>query len=159
MKKTTYLLLFVSVLLFTSCVIKRDMSTPENQKWLKMEQNPIAPAEFKDYDGTLLVAFDFRGLSLEKTAKKVLDEHYKKPYKLIFYGEGESLTDGTYGKEEYQYVINVDSHSSKTGNMRTHTLSFVLTDRQTNEPYGAFRKGFKINTFEDYIRVLMTENY
>lgn len=135
------------------------MSTPKNQKSLKMAQNPIAPPEFKDYDGTLLVAFDFRGLSLEKTAKKVLDEYYKKPYKLIFYGEGESLTDGTYDKDEYQYVINVDSHSSKIGNVRTRTLSFVLTDRQTNEPYSASRKGFKIRTFEDYIKVLMTENH
>jgi len=159
MKKAIYLLLFISILSFTSCVIKRDMSTPKNQKSLKMSQNPIAPAEFKEYDGTLLVAFDFRGMSLEKTAKKVLDEYYKKPYKLIFYGEGESLTDGTYGNEEYKYVINVDSHSSKVGNVRTRTLSFVLTDRQTKEPYSSFRKGFKIRTFEDYIRVLMTENY
>lgn len=93
----------------------------------------IAPKEFKNYSGSLLVMPAFRARGTTKWLTKQFDKNYGKPFHVadgseIITGYG----DDKYPIETYKYMIFIQTSKDFSGNT---LYSFQLVDRSTNTIY------------------------
>ena len=93
----------------------------------------IAPKEFQDYKGSLLVMPAFRRRGIKKWLTKQFDKNYGKPFHVadateIITGYG----DDKYPIDTYKYMVFIQSSKNFSGNT---IYKFQLVDRSTNTIY------------------------
>lgn len=109
--------------------------------------NEIAPSDFKNYEGSLLVLPAFRAKGTKKWLTKQFERNYEKPFYIadasdIRTGYG----DDKYPIETYKYMIFIQSSKNFSGNTE---YSFQLIDRSANIIYYHLGSG---NTVKQYLR-------
>lgn len=110
----------------------------------------IAPNDFKNYEGSLLVLPAFRARGTEKWLTKQFEKNYKKPFYIadatdIRTGYG----DDKYPIDTYKYMIFIQSSKNFSGNTE---YSFQLVNRSTNTIYYHPSSG---NTVKKYLKKIM----
>jgi hypothetical protein len=110
----------------------------------------IAPSDFKNYEGSVLVMPAFKAIGTKKWLTKQFDKNYGKPF---FVGDVSDVSTGygddKYPIETYKYMIFIQSSKSFSGNTE---YSFQLVDRSTNTVYYHPNSG---NTVKRYLKKIM----
>lgn len=144
MKKYIYIsILFVTT--FIQYGYAQSVIPLENAKMIR----EIAPTEFKNYEGSLLVMPAFKGRGTTKWLTKQFDKNYGKPF---YVADATDLRTG-YGDDkypiaEYKYMIFIQSSKNYAGNTE---YSFQLVDRSTNTVYYDEYSG---NSLRRYLRLI-----
>jgi len=143
MKKLIYLTL---ILLVSSITFSFAQSVISSDGTVVRE---IAPSDFKNYKGKLLVVPAFKAIGTKKWLTKRFDKFYGKPFHVADVSEVPSgLGADKYPVDEYKYMIFIQS-SKSFGNTE---YSFQLVDRSTNTVYYHPSSG---NMIKKYIKKLM----
>ncbi|WP_456436995.1 hypothetical protein [Psychroserpens sp.] len=145
MKKFTF-----SIIVFLLVSINLSLA----QSALPMEDakmvNEIAPNDFKNHEGTLLVMPAFKAIGTKKWLTKQFDKNYGKPFFVADVSDVASgYGDDKYPIETYKYMVFIQSSKSFSGNTE---YSFQLVDRSTNTVYYHHSSG---NTVKRYLKKIM----
>lgn len=144
MKKLIYLTL---ILLVSSVTYSFAQSAVSMEDATMVRE--IAPADFKDYKGKLLVVPAFKAIGTKKWLTKRFTKDYGKPFHVADVTEVPSgLGPDKYPIEDYKYMVFIQS-SKRFGNTE---YSFQLVDRSTNTVYYHPSSG---NMVKKYIKKLL----
>ena len=160
MKKLLQLAMLV-LFVFTVANVNAQKRKVLNGKWVKTTKeerkaavmpemiNDIAPADFKSYQGILLVSPSFKAIGMDKWLTKRLEEDYGKPYKVVSLVESMETGEAKLDEVEYQYHVTVNKMLGASG---SDEYTFMLIDRKNNK---VFFKNNGTNRFKKYLRKLL----
>lgn len=110
----------------------------------------IAPKDFKNYEGSVLVMPAFKARGTKKWLTKQFEKNYGKPFFVADVSDvATGYGDDKYPIETYKYMIFIQSSKSFSGNTE---YSFQLVDRSTNTVYYHPSSG---NMIKKYLKKLM----
>jgi hypothetical protein len=126
-------------------------TTKEERKAAVMPEmiNEVAPSDFKNYEGKLLVSPSFKAIGMDKWLTKRLEENYGKPYRVVTLMESMETGESKLDEVEYQYHVTVNNMRGVNGN---DAYMFMLVDRKNNK---VFYKNNGTNSFKKYLRQLL----
>ncbi|WP_033960744.1 hypothetical protein [Psychroserpens jangbogonensis] len=145
MRKFTFLIIVFLIVSFNSSFAQTGLPTQEAAM-----VGEIAPADFKNYEGTVLVMPAFKARGTKKWLTKQFDKNYGKPFYIADVSDVTTgYGDDKYPIETYKYMIFIQSSKSFSGNTE---YSFQLVDRSTNTVYYHPSSG---NMVKKYLKKLM----
>ncbi len=159
--KSLFKIMLLSFFVFSVSTAHAQKRKVLNGKWVKTTKeerkaavqpemfNDVAPADFKDYQGSLLVSPTFKAIGMNKFLTKRLDEHYGKPYKIVTFMESMETGDSKLDETEFQYHVSINKMPGATGN---DAYIFILTDRKNNKVY---YDSAGTNSFSKYLQQLL----
>lgn len=144
MKKITFL---ISFLIISYNLSYAQSAIPTEEAKIV---NEIAPSDFKNYDGSVLVMPAFKAIGTKKWLTKQFEKNYGKPF---YVADVSDVTTG-YGDDKYpidtyKYMIFIQSSKGFSGNTE---YSFQLVDRSTNTVYFHLGSG---NSVKRYLKKIM----
>ncbi len=145
MKKVTFLII---TFLIVSINLSFAQSTLPVQDAKMITE--IAPSDFKNYEGSVLVMPAFKARGTKKWLTKQFEKNYGKPFFVADVSDvSTGYGDDKYPIETYKYMIFIQSSKSFSGNTE---YSFQLVDRSTNTVYYHPSSG---NMIKKYLKKLM----
>ncbi|MFK7783451.1 hypothetical protein [Psychroserpens sp.] len=145
MKKFKFLILLFLVISINSSFAQ--MTIPTSDGTMVRE---IAPKDFKNYKGSVLVMPAFKARGTKKWLTKQFQKNYGKPFFVADVSDvSTGYGDDKYPIETYKYMIFIQSSKSFSGNTE---YSFQLVDRSTNTVYYHPSSG---NMVKKYLKKLM----
>jgi hypothetical protein len=145
MKKFTILIILLFFISTNSAIAQG--SIPADDPTMVSE---IAPKDFKNHEGSVLVMPAFKAKGTKKWLTKQFEKNYGKPFLVADVSDVKTgYGDDKYPIETYKYMIFIQSSKSFSGNTE---YSFQLVDRSTNTVYYHPSSG---NTIKNYLKKLM----